>query len=152
MVRFSEDHKFLKRYISNGGVEVFAKYAEYYNKPMQSLLQETYRQSRDLYRNLFDQNILDWALDSDDALLSEALLHSMFLLSRWDFKTVHGDILAGVYDHYLDTAKRRALGEVFTRPEIARYMLSACGYSHRKPYLIRLVALEHFWWRRLARM
>ena len=135
MVRFSEDHGFLKRYISNGGVEVFAKYAEYYNKPMQSLLQETYRQSRDLYRNLFDQNILDWALDSDDAILSEALLHSMYLLSRWDFKTVHGDILAGVYDRYLDTAKRRALGEVFTRPEIARYMLEACIYSSKKTVL-----------------
>lgn len=135
MVRFSEDHGFLKRYISNGGVEVFAKYAKYYNKPMQSLLQETYRQSRDLYRNLFDQNILDWALDSDDAILSEALLHSMYLLSRWDFKTVHGDILAGVYDRYLDTAKRRALGEVFTRPEIARYMLEACEYSSKKTVL-----------------
>lgn len=135
MVRFSEDHGFLKRCISNGGVQVFANYAKYYNKPLQALLKETYNQSRDLYRNLFDSNLLDWALDSDDSLLSDSLLHSMYLLSRWDFKSIRGDILSGVYDHYLDTAKRRALGEVFTRPEIARYILKRCGYSASKDLL-----------------
>ena len=82
MVRFSEDHGFLKRYISNGGVEVFARYADYYCKPMQALLKETYRQSAELYRSLFDPNILDWALDSADESLSFALLHAMYLLSR----------------------------------------------------------------------
>ena len=81
MVRFSEDHGFLKRYISNCGVEVFARYADYYAKPMQALLKETYRQSAELYRNLFDPNILDWAPDSSDENLSSALLHAMYLLS-----------------------------------------------------------------------
>ena len=135
MVRFSEDHGFLKRFISNGGVEVFARYADYYSKPMQALLKETYRQSAELYRNLFDKNILDWALDSSDENLSSALLHAMYLLSRWDFKAIHGDILSGVYDHYLDPGKRRALGEVFTRPEIARYMLERCQYDSTKTVL-----------------
>jgi len=135
MVRFSEDHGFLKRYISNGGVEVFARYADYYSKPMQALLKETYRRSAELYRNLFDPNILDWALDSSDESLSSALLHAMYLLSRWDFKEIHGDILSGVYDHYLDPGKRRALGEVFTRPEIARYMLEKCQYDATKTVL-----------------
>jgi hypothetical protein len=135
MVRFSEDHGFLKRYISNGGVEVFARYADYYAKPMQALLKETYRQSAELYRNLFDPSILDWALDSSDESLSNALLHAMYLLSRWNFRTIHGDILSGVYDHYLDPSKRRALGEVFTRPEIARYMLERCGYDSTKTVL-----------------
>lgn len=135
MVRFSEDHGFLKRYISNGGVEVFARYADYYSKPMQALLRETYRQSAELYRNLFDRNILDWALESSDEYLSSALLHAMYLLSRWNFKEIHGDILSGVYDHYLDPGKRRALGEVFTRPEIARYMLEKCEYDSNKTVL-----------------
>src|SRR5229473_2735384 len=89
MVRFSEDHGFLRRYISNGGVEVFARYADYYAKPMQALLKETYRQSAELYRNLFDPNILDWALDSSDESLSSALLHAMYLLSRWNFSKHH---------------------------------------------------------------
>ena len=135
MVRFSEDHGFLKRYISNGGVVVFARYADYYAKPMQALLKETYRHSAELYRNLFDPNILDWALDSADDNLSSALLHAMYLLSRWDFRTIHGDVLSGVYDRYLDPGKRRALGEVFTRPEIARYMLERCGYDASKTVL-----------------
>jgi len=135
MVRFSEDHGFLKHYISNGGIKVFARYAEYYSRPMQALLKETYRKSAELYRNLFDRNTLDWVLDSSDEVLSNALLHSMYLLSRWDFKAIHGDILSGVYDHYLDPQKRRALGEVFTRPEIARYMLERCQYGPTKTVL-----------------
>lgn len=135
MVRFSEDHGFLQRYISNGGVEVFSRYAAFFKKPMQALLRETYNSSRELYRNLFDQSLLDWALDSTDEGLSDALLHAMYLLSRWDFRTVQGDILSGVYDHYLDTGKRRALGEVFTRPEIARYMLGRCNYAAPKTVL-----------------
>jgi hypothetical protein len=59
----------------------------------------------------------------------------MYLLSRWDFRAIHGDILSGVYDHYLDPGKRRALGEVFTRPEIARYMLERCQYDSTKTVL-----------------
>ncbi|MBW4038938.1 MAG: SAM-dependent DNA methyltransferase [Acidobacteria bacterium] len=135
MIRFSEDHGFLKRYISNGGVEVFVRYADYYSKPMQALLKETYKQSAELYRTLFDQNILDWILESNDTQVSDALLHAMYLLSRWNFKEIHGDILSGVYDHYLEVGKRRALGEVFTRPEIARYMLEKCEYNSTKTVL-----------------
>src|SRR6185437_6566428 len=73
--------------------------------------------------------------DSSDENLSAGLLHAMYLLSRWDFKRIHGDILSGVYDHYLEPGKRRALGEVFTRPEIARYMLERCAYDSTKTVL-----------------
>ena len=126
MVRFAEDHDLLKRYICNGGIEQFSKFAEHFNIGAQGLLREVYRKARDLYSSVFSAEALDWAVQGDDPTLSNALLHAMWLLSRWNFKTVKGDILAGVYDKYLDVAKRRALGEVYTRPEICRYMLSRC--------------------------
>lgn len=126
MVRFAEDHGLLKHYICNGGVEQFSKFAEHFNIGAQGLLREVYRKARDLYSSVFSAEALDWAVQGDDPTLSNALLHAMWLLSRWNFKTVKGDILAGVYDKYLDVAKRRALGEVYTRPEICRYMLSRC--------------------------
>ena len=126
MVRFAEDHGLLKRYICNGGIEQFSKFAEHFNIGAQGLLREVYRKARDLYSSVFSAEALDWAVQGDDPTLSNALLHAMWLLSRWNFKTVKGDILAGVYDKYLDVAKRRALGEVYTRPEICRYMLSRC--------------------------
>lgn len=135
MVRFSEDHGFLTRQISNGGVRAFAGYAQYFNEPYQALLKQAYRSAHRLYRDLFDAQSLDWVLDSPDQGLSRALQRAMLLLSRWNFRTVRGDILSGVYDHYLETEKRRELGEVFTRPEIARYVLGACGWTRSKTLL-----------------
>ena len=126
MVRFAEDHQLLKRYICNGGIEQFSKFAEHFKIGSQGLLREVYRKARDLYSSIFSEDPLDWAIAGDDQVLSDALLHSMWLLSRWDFKTVHGDILSGVYDKYLDASKRRALGEVYTRPEVCRYMIARC--------------------------
>ncbi len=135
MVRFSEDHGFLTRQISNGGVRAFAGYAQYFNEPYQALLKQAYRSAHRLYRDLFDAQSLDWVLDSPDQGLSRALQRAMLLLSRWNFRTVRGDILSGVYDHYLETEKRRELGEVFTRPEIAQYVLGACGWNRSKTLL-----------------
>jgi len=135
MIRFSEDHGLMKSFISNGGVAVFAKYAEHFKTGYQVLLRQTYESARELYHGLFDPNILDWILNGNDEVFSQALLHSMYLLSRWDFKSVRGDILSGVYDHYLEENKRRELGEVFTRPEIARYILDRCGFGPDKSVL-----------------
>ena len=118
MVRFGEDHGlFEARYISNGGITVFSTYATHFRRPLQALLVETNRASAALFEQLFSPTLLDWALGSDDDALSVAILASAYLLSRWDFRTVRGDLLSGVYDRYLEPARRRALGEVYTRPE-----------------------------------
>ena len=135
MIRFSEDHSLMIRYISNGGIAVFTKYSEYFKLGYQILLRQTYEKARALYHGLFDRNILDWILHDEDKPFSAALVESMYLLSRWDFKTVRGDILSGVYDHYLEESKRRQLGEVFTRPEIARYILERCEFGPNKTVL-----------------
>ena len=129
-IRFCEDHGlFSVRYISNGGVAVFWRFAEHFARPMQELLLQTYRHARDVFRSIFDANLLDWAVRRDDPVLSHALEQAALILSRWDFSTVRGDILSGVYDRYLDVAQRRRLGEVYTRPEIARFMLEAADWK-----------------------
>jgi transcriptional regulator with XRE-family HTH domain len=129
-IRFCEDYGlFNVRYISNGGVEVFWQFAEHFDLPMQELLRQTYRHARSVFRSIFDANLLDWAIRRDDPVLSTALERAAYVLSRWDFRTVRGDILSGVYDQYLDVSQRRRLGEVYTRPEIARFMLEAAGWK-----------------------
>ncbi len=129
-IRFCEDYGlFRTRYISNGGIEVFWRFADHFALPMQELLRQTYKHAGDVFRSIFDANLLDWAIRRDDAVLSDALLHVAFILSRWNFATVRGDILSGVYDQYLDIAQRRRLGEVYTRPEIARFMLDSAGWT-----------------------
>lgn len=129
-IRFCEDYGlFNVRYISNGGIEVFWQFADHFDLPMQELLRQTYRHARGVFRSIFDPNLLDWAIRRDDPVLSGALERAAYILSRWDFRTVRGDILSGVYDQYLDVSQRRRLGEVYTRPEIARFMLEAAGWN-----------------------
>lgn len=129
MIRFSEDHGLLPRILSNGGLSTFARFAQQVDEPFQTLVQTAYRRAHPIYRHLFEPKALDWLLHDKDEVLSETLLHVMWILAGWDFTTVRGDILSGIYDRNLDASQRRALGEVYTRPELAEYMLQACGYD-----------------------
>lgn len=129
-IRFCEDYGlFEKRYLSNGGIDVFWRFAEHFNLPMQELLRQTYKHAQGVFRSIFDVNLLDWAIARGDPVLSDALERAAYILSRWDFRTVRGDILSGVYDRFLDVSQRRRLGEVYTRPEVARFMLEAAGWT-----------------------
>jgi|GEM_PF-5720414 len=129
MVRFSEDHGLVPRVLSNGGLAAFANFAKHTSEPFQLLIRTAYDKARQIYRHLFERKPLDWLLYGGDESLSDALLHAMWILAGWDFTTVRGDILSGIYDRNLDRSQRQALGEVYTRPELAAYMLSACGYD-----------------------
>lgn len=135
-IRFCEDHElFQVRYISNGGIEIFWRFAEHFALPMQELLRQSYKHAGTIFRSIFDANLLDWAVRRDDRLLSDALERAAYILSRWNFRTVRGDILSGVYDQYLDVSQRRRLGEVYTRPEVARFMLQAAGWTPQSTVL-----------------
>ncbi|WP_237478658.1 Eco57I restriction-modification methylase domain-containing protein [Lichenibacterium dinghuense] len=129
MIRFSEDNGLLPRVLSNGGLSSFSRFAEHVSDRFQSLVRTAYDKARPVYRHLFERKPLDWLLDGDDVHLSETLLHAMWIMAGWDFRTVRGDLLSGIYDRNLDPEQRRTLGEVYTRPELAQYMLGACGYD-----------------------
>jgi hypothetical protein len=129
MIRFSEDHGLLPRILSNGGLPRYASFASQTGDRFQRLVTIAYDRARPIYRHLFEERPVDWLLHEDDETLSDALLHAMWILSGWDFTSVRGDVMSGIYDRNLDATQRRALGEVYTRPELARYMLQACGYD-----------------------
>jgi hypothetical protein len=135
MIRFSEDHELLSRYLSNGGLSAFARYAEHFRRPYQCLVREAYNNAKLLYHHLFEKKALDWIIDRDDQRLGMEFLHAMWILARFDFSSVRGDILSGVYDKYLEPTQRKRLGEVYTRPELARYMLDACQWDKGKTIL-----------------
>jgi hypothetical protein len=63
----------------------------------------------------------------DDAERANAVESVALQLSRYDFKTVRGDILTGIYDRFLDRATRKKSGEFYTPPSIARYMIKRVG-------------------------
>lgn len=137
LIRFLEDHGFLdettpdgvvrRRYLCNGGVEAFQGMRAYFNQSYMRLIEEAYRFGATLYAAAFDETELDWVLALGSPELSRAVEWAMYRFSRYDFTTIRGDLLTGVYDRFLDPGQRKAKGEFYTPPSIARWMLDRLG-------------------------
>lgn len=129
LIRFFEDHGFFvdqnqkTYYVCNGGVAALQDFMRHYHKGYEQLLRLAYEKAHEIYAAVFDEMDLDWVLGVVNNPLSRALEVAMMLLSRFDFTTVRGDILSGIYDRFLDAKKRKEMGEYYTPPSIARYMV-----------------------------
>lgn len=125
LIRFFEDHGFFgpNRFLCNGGVEAFQKLKEKFTFGYTRLLKMAYEKAQALYAAAFDETELDWVFATNDPNLSNAIEWAMYQLSRYDFTTVKGDILTGVYDRFLDREQRKKFGEYYTPPSIARYIV-----------------------------
>jgi hypothetical protein len=125
LIRFFEDHGFFgkNRFLCNGGVEAFQNLREKFTFGYTRLLRMAYEKAQALYAAAFDETELDWVFSINDPNLSNAIEWAMYQLSRYDFTTVKGDILTGVYDRFLDREQRKKFGEYYTPPSIARYIV-----------------------------
>ncbi len=125
LIRFFEDHGFFgrHRYLCNGGVAAFQDLRKIFEQGYTRLLKMAYEKAQTLYAAAFDETELDWVFDAHDERLSAAVEWAMFQLSRYDFTTVKGDILTGIYDRFLDRDQRKRFGEYYTPPSIARYIV-----------------------------
>ena len=129
LIRFFEDHGFFgaKKYVCNGGIQALQQHMRYYDKGYELVLRQAYEKSHEIYASVFDEMDLDWVLGIENEQLSRSLEVAMMLLSRFDFTTVKGDVLTGIYDRFLDAKKRKEMGEFYTPPSIARYMVRRLG-------------------------
>ena len=133
LIRFLEDHGFFdeetpdgsrqRRYLCNGGVQAFQGMRDYFNARYTRLLQDAYRSGAKVYAAAFHETEHDWVLDLADDTLSRNVEWAMYRFARFDFTSIRGDILTGIYDRFLDPSQRKAQGEFYTPPSIARYML-----------------------------
>ena len=133
LIRFLEGHSFfdlttpegseMRRYLCNGGVAAFQGMRDYFNAHYTRLLEDAYRQGALVYAAAFRETEHDWVLNLSDDTLSRTIEWAMFRFARFDFTTIRGDILTGIYDRFLDPAQRKAQGEYYSPPSIARYML-----------------------------
>lgn len=133
LIRFLEDHGFFdestpdgerrRRYLCNGGVHAFQGMRDYFNARYTRLLQDAYRSGAKVYAAAFSETEHDWVLDLADDTLSRNVEWAMYRFARFDFTSIRGDILTGIYDRFLDPSQRKAQGEFYTPPSIARYML-----------------------------
>ncbi|MBN2898172.1 MAG: N-6 DNA methylase [Clostridia bacterium] len=129
LLRFFEDNGFFGelKYVCNGGVKAFQTMREYFKASYTRLLEEAYRNASQLYAAAFEETEMDWVLGINDQGLSNAIEWAMFQLSRYDFSTIKGDILTGIYDRFMDQKQRKKLGEYYTPPSIARYIVKRIG-------------------------
>lgn len=139
LIRFLEDHGFFdettpdgrrrRRYLCNGGVQAFQGMRAYFNARYTRLLEDAYRSGAKVYAAAFNETEHDWVLDLADDTLSRNVEWAMYRFARFDFTSIRGDILTGIYDRFLDPKQRKAQGEYYTPPSIARYMLDRLGLA-----------------------
>ncbi len=129
VLRFFEDHGFFgeKRYLCNGGVKAFKYLREYFGTSYTRLIRDTYQEGSKIHAAVFSENELDWVLANNDRPLSVAVERALFYLSHFDFATIEQDVLSNIYGQFLDTSQRKRLGEHYTPPDIARYIVRRMG-------------------------
>ena len=81
-------------------------------------LEDAYRSGAKVYAAAFNETEHDWVFDSADDTLSRNVEWAMFRFARFDFTSIRGDILTGIYDRFLDPKQRKAQGESRT-PRLA---------------------------------
>jgi hypothetical protein len=129
LLRFFEDHGFFgdTRYVCNGGVHAFQNMREYFKASYAKLLEQAYQEGSRFYASAFDETELDWIFGVADETLSNAIEWTLFRFARYDFITAKGDILTGIYDRFMNREQRKKLGEFYTPPSIARYIVKRLG-------------------------
>lgn len=131
LLRFFEDHGFFGdlHYICNGGIEAFQHMRQYFKISYAQLLEQAYQEGSRLYAAAFDATELDWIFGLRDEILSNAIEWTLFRFARYDFTTIKGDILSGIYDRFMDRQQRKKFGEFYTPPSIARYIIERIGIT-----------------------
>ena len=129
LMRFFEDHNFFgnKKYVCNGGVKALQAFMEHHERGYAVILEAAYYKGGKLHADAFDETDLDWVLKSESKQVSLAIETAMMRLSHFDFSTVSGDIMTGIYDRFLDRQQRKKMGEYYTPPTVARYVMERLG-------------------------
>ena len=129
VLRFFEDHGFFgeKKYLCNGGVKAFQQMRQYFGISYTRFIRDVYQEGSKIHATVFSENELDWVLANNDKHLSVAVERALFYLSHFDFATIEQDVLSNIYGQFLDTSQRKRLGEHYTPPDIARYIVRQMG-------------------------
>lgn len=126
-IRIAEDRKLTSKMISNGGIRAWRDLFTFLKDRYQDLLKVAFDNTSRVYSHFFEHGIFDWYLDADGHL--NGLLEEIFyLLNSFDLSKMDSDILSDLYQQYLPSEKRKRLGEFYTPPEVAEYILRSVGY------------------------
>lgn len=84
-------------------------------------------------QSLFDSDIFDWWHDigkiRQTTFVGEQIAEAVLAIFEFDFESMSGDLLGGLYQSYFDPESRKALGEFYTPPEVVDFILDEIGYK-----------------------
>lgn len=111
------------------------------------------RMRQELVESVFEQDIYYWwntpaeGLDELSAReiseqdwphavneFSNSLIEFLISISRFDFSSIEGDPLGELYQQYFTREIRRALGEFYTPPSVADYIVDSVEYENNLQY------------------
>jgi len=123
-IRFLEDYSFFgKRFFSNGGIEAFKCVKEHFELEYAELVRQTARFAKSKFPTIMEETVYDWIIDIADERFSRVVEHVLYWLSFFDFSAAKEDILAGIYTNMVSASTRKKLGQVFTPPWLADYIV-----------------------------
>jgi hypothetical protein len=125
MLRFFEDFGYFgdRRYLCNGGVAAFQNMREYFEEKYPAWLRQAYEAGSRIYHSVFDVSPLDWILNSRNQVFSTSIEQAMLFLSVFNFKTIEEELLSAIYGTFFNDRQRKAKGEHYTPPSIARWIV-----------------------------
>ncbi|RMF26369.1 MAG: hypothetical protein D6759_19770, partial [Chloroflexi bacterium] len=101
---------------------------------------------RQAFQALFASDIFDWWHDlgrsPNAAPVGERLAEAILAVFEFDFRPMSGDLLSSLYQSYFDPETRKALGEFYTPPEVADFILDQVGYRPENPQVITARLLD----------
>jgi hypothetical protein len=128
MLRFLEDHGFFgtSKYLCNGGLHAFVEMMRYFDTLYPALIQQACAQGARYYHAIFTGSDYDWVFESRSPFLSSGIEQVLYYLSFFNFASVREDVLSGIYQKIIDPSMRKKLGQVYTPPQVARYLVKKC--------------------------
>ena len=124
-IRFLEDYAFFgkTKFFSNGGITAFKQVKEQFNLEYTELIRQTARTARNMFPTIMEETVYDWIVDIADDRFSQVIEYVLYWLSFFNFSTAKEDILAEIYTNMVSALKRKKLGQVFTPPWLANYIV-----------------------------
>lgn len=123
-IRFLEDYSFFgKRFFSNGGLQAFKQVKEQFELEYTELIRQTAKTAKNMFPTIMEETVYDWIIDIADEKFSQTIQYILYWLSFFDFSTAKEDLLAGIYTNMVSASTRKKLGQVFTPPWLANYIV-----------------------------
>ncbi len=131
-LRICEDKGFLEKSISNGGIEQLREvFKRRFDEDVlnKEIIETAFKSGKTIYSRFYETGILDW-FRTGDGDLNKILNRVLWILNQFDFTHVDRDILGNLYEKYLPSKERKALGEFYTPTEVIDYILTSVGYTY----------------------